>query len=265
VLTYLRDDFSATDPAWLRMRHVDPRPLRMQDTPYDFFSGRSYLEVLGPAGYKEGLTMCLFGSSGRYTGALHLNVENRRELSPKGRDMLHAVQTPLADMVNQLHAPEALARTLDPGCAAAVLVHGQWLQLEGRPLEPFNGVDGERLAASVAAALDTRIREGRFLWQSHESSELKSIYFVECGAAALVAIYPGVPEHPFTLREIEVLSHIANGLSNREIARALSRSERTITTHVEHIMKKLDAASRVQVATYALRHGLALIDEGWAR
>ncbi|MFJ3923461.1 response regulator [Streptomyces sp. NPDC090022] len=59
-----------------------------------------------------------------------------------------------------------------------------------------------------------------------------------------------------TEREREVLSLIADGRSNREIARALVLSEKTVKTHVSNILMKLDLADRTQAALWAVRHGL---------
>ncbi|MGW0363643.1 response regulator [Streptomyces sp. NPDC002990] len=60
-----------------------------------------------------------------------------------------------------------------------------------------------------------------------------------------------------TDREREVLSLIADGRSNREIARALVLSEKTVKTHVSNILMKLDLADRTQAALWAVRHGIA--------
>lgn len=57
-------------------------------------------------------------------------------------------------------------------------------------------------------------------------------------------------------RELEVLKHVAEGLSNKEIASTLSISTHTVARHVTNIMRKLDAANRAQAATMALRTGL---------
>lgn len=59
-----------------------------------------------------------------------------------------------------------------------------------------------------------------------------------------------------TEREREVLALIADGRSNREIARALVVSEKTVKTHVSNILMKLDLSDRTQAALWAVRHGL---------
>ncbi|QNP62623.1 response regulator [Streptomyces genisteinicus] len=59
-----------------------------------------------------------------------------------------------------------------------------------------------------------------------------------------------------TEREREVLGLIADGRSNREIARALVLSEKTVKTHVSNILMKLDLADRTQAALWAVRHGM---------
>ncbi len=66
---------------------------------------------------------------------------------------------------------------------------------------------------------------------------------------------------PLSQREMEVLRLVAQGLSNEEIAAQLFIGERTARTHVSNILRKLHLANRTQAALYALREGLARLDD----
>jgi two-component system nitrate/nitrite response regulator NarL len=58
-------------------------------------------------------------------------------------------------------------------------------------------------------------------------------------------------------REREILVHLARGASNKEIARELAVAESTVKIHVQHILRKLGLASRVQAAVWAIENGIA--------
>ena len=68
-------------------------------------------------------------------------------------------------------------------------------------------------------------------------------------------------EEPLTDREEGVLKLVAQGLSNQEIGNRLGISERTVRSHVSNFLEKLHLANRTQAALYALREGLASLDD----
>jgi DNA-binding NarL/FixJ family response regulator len=59
-----------------------------------------------------------------------------------------------------------------------------------------------------------------------------------------------------TARECDVAILVGRGKSNREIADALVLGERTVQTHVSHILEKLDLTSRAQIAAWVASRGL---------
>jgi DNA-binding NarL/FixJ family response regulator len=79
-------------------------------------------------------------------------------------------------------------------------------------------------------------------------------------AARLVAALADAPgEDPperLTAREREVLALIADGQSNKRIARSLGISEKTVKAHVGHVLAKLGVSDRTQAALHAVRAGL---------
>jgi len=66
---------------------------------------------------------------------------------------------------------------------------------------------------------------------------------------------PGEPFYPLSEREMEVLTFVTKGLSNKEIASMLRISHQTVKNHVTSILRKLGVEDRTQAAIYALRRG----------
>jgi len=59
-----------------------------------------------------------------------------------------------------------------------------------------------------------------------------------------------------TARELEIVPHVAGGASNRDIAQLLSVREDTVKRHLSNIFDKLGVYSRLELALFAIHHGL---------
>jgi DNA-binding NarL/FixJ family response regulator len=66
---------------------------------------------------------------------------------------------------------------------------------------------------------------------------------------------PGSPFHPLSDREMEVLSCVVRGMSNKEIASLLGISHQTVKNHVTSILRKFGVEDRTQAVVYALKRG----------
>jgi NarL family two-component system response regulator YdfI len=62
-----------------------------------------------------------------------------------------------------------------------------------------------------------------------------------------------------TVREIEILRKLAEGLGNKQIASSLAISEHTVKFHISSILDKLGASSRTEAVTIGIRMGLVLL------
>lgn len=69
-----------------------------------------------------------------------------------------------------------------------------------------------------------------------------------------------VPRVELTAREVEVLELVAKGLSNKEVARVLGRTEETVKVHLKHVFEKLGVEDRTEAVTTALQRGILHID-----
>ena len=151
---------------------------------------------------------------------------------------------------------EALRMLRERGNPARVLVVTSFTELSavvpavraGAAGYVFKDVDPQALAAAVRA-----VHAGHVLLQPEIAAAL-----LEGVRDAGVREGGPVPGRGGTLtdREREVLTHIAGGRSNREIARVLVLSEKTVKAHVSAVLAKLGVADRTQAALYAVRHGL---------
>lgn len=145
---------------------------------------------------------------------------------------------------------EALRRLRDNGSKARVLVVTSFT--ERRTVVPalragaagyvYKDVDPDALAGAIRS-----VHAGHVLLQAEVADALLSQEDTAPGQGRGGTL---------TDREREVLSLIAEGRSNREIARALVLSEKTVKTHVSNILMKLDLSDRTQAALWAVRHGI---------
>ncbi|MDP2783639.1 MAG: response regulator transcription factor [Sulfurimicrobium sp.] len=74
-------------------------------------------------------------------------------------------------------------------------------------------------------------------------------------------LQPEAEREKLTPREKEIITLLARGASNKEMARVLNVAESTVKIHVQSILKKLNLTSRVQAAVYAVEHGLGQKEE----
>ncbi len=109
-------------------------------------------------------------------------------------------------------------------------------------------MEGEALANAIIRAM-----RGEAVVADEMTGKLVAAYR---DAAATPALPPVSPLAQLSPREMEILSCIARGASNKVIARELGIAETTVKIHVQHLLRKLDVASRVQAAVIASEHGL---------
>lgn len=109
-------------------------------------------------------------------------------------------------------------------------------------------VDSDELAASIVRAV-----RGESVISPEMTSKLVSAFQSLTPTPAPVPTQEAHadPMSRLSVREQEILGHIAQGSSNKEIARALGIAETTVKIHVQHILRKLNLSSRVQAAVFA--------------
>jgi ATP/maltotriose-dependent transcriptional regulator MalT len=126
----------------------------------------------------------------------------------------------------------------------------RWQDLDS----PYQGARARTLLARLYRALGDP--EAAALEMDAAASVFEAL-----GAAPDLRVLEELRGHPapsdgLTAPELEVLSHLARGSSNRQIAAALFISEKTVARHLSNIFTKLGVSSRTAAAAYAVEHGL---------
>jgi two-component system, NarL family, response regulator len=118
----------------------------------------------------------------------------------------------------------------------------------------------EEIYEALKAGAWSYIRKG-----AARSELLQAIRAVHAGQRYISAeigrhLADHVSHNELSVREREVLRHMFEGKSNKEIAAALTISEHTVNIHVKNILSKLGASGRTEAVTLALRKGILNID-----
>ncbi|HYQ82903.1 MAG TPA: LuxR C-terminal-related transcriptional regulator [Rubrobacter sp.] len=113
----------------------------------------------------------------------------------------------------------------------------------------------------ISAPMDAAERKNilsRYLDHSRRFDEVAARRNGRSQAAEVIPISPPLREleQEPTMREIEVLQLISDGLVNREIGQRLFLSEETVKSHVRHLLAKLQARSRAHAVAIGFRRGL---------
>lgn len=263
VLAFLEGEFVARDIGYARCR-VYRTPLRVDDAPGDYRASPGFQGVLEPAGFDDGMTACLFTTDGRYTGMLNVSTARRDGPSDLARDVIDATSSLLATVADAARTPALLATALDPDAAAIGLARDRLLRLPGRAVSEVLLREAD-LHVAAQAALRGERDLARFLWRDagdawHRMIAVRAGRSAPGGRPVTVLLErPASVPHGLTSRELEVLTLLAEGATNLQIAATLVTARATIATHVEHILEKLGCENRAAAAARATADGLVLL------
>jgi len=173
-----------------------------------------------------------------------MSARGRRPLTrqdPDGGRSAEQGRGPLASPLAAFVHLDGSIEELQPPGAAAVLA------------------DGPELLDYARAHAESATSRVRFFWQ-HPGGQWLRVHLDNAppehqGSAVLVTLTPAALPVGLTPRELDVLTLMACGLSNTDIAVRLYTSSRTVSTHVEHILGKLGQASRAGAAGVAADRG----------
>lgn len=142
----------------------------------------------------------------------------------------------------------------NPACTVIILTVSEEADELGQALRDgargylIKNIEGDALAAAIR-----RAAAGEAVIDNTMTAKLVAQFRTQPKAGSAS---PAAERDKLTAREREIVQCLAKGESNKEIARSLDVAESTVKIHVQNILKKLNLNSRVQVAVYAVEHGM---------
>ncbi len=134
----------------------------------------------------------------------------------------------------------------------------------GVPITPIDRAEYERSVANACVQLGEKVfanawAQGQSMTPEQALAAQEQV--IEFSPATTMMAIATTPSQTYpaglTAREVQVLRFVANGLTNAEIARELSLSEKTVAHHLTHIFNKTTCENRAAAASFAIRHNLA--------
>lgn len=263
---HMNDAFVEQNPGFRVLHTRVPHALRWLDLARDwhvqFAQTSSAQDHLIPAGFKEGATMCLRLPGGRYTGALHVSWSNPAHATDEARRIIEGFRPVLARACDLLGDVQLGVQNLDPEAhVALVSADGAITEMPGRKLGPILS-DPEVLHDLIR---EPTYRARRLLWASPEGLCHRIQLIPWRGRTTMLVEQRIVWPFGLSSREVEILRLVADGMSNPQIGQELFISPRTVSTHVEHILHKLNCQSRTQLARFAVDADLLLMGSSVGR
>jgi DNA-binding CsgD family transcriptional regulator len=233
-------------------------PVREHELPVDPLTLHCVTEYFRPAGLQGGLMCALVTADGRYVGFLDMSGSDPRGPSDEACAVVGHVAPVLAAMIDPLQSPRRLASTLDEDARAlALLPDGRLMPLQGEPVEELVSREQE-LRAVVGRELAGGRPSAAFLWPTAARGWYRCEAYRCRDETTVVTVRSPGPLLDLTPRELEVLTYLAQGRSNAEIAVEMAVVVRTVKAHVEHIFDKLGVRTRTAAVARAIEEGLRL-------
>ncbi|MEZ0164363.1 response regulator transcription factor [Kineococcus sp. LSe6-4] len=229
-----------------------PPPTLSQDVGSSFLEGTFYRQHLAPQGFVDGMSVHLVDPDGATAGFVHFSARTAR-FGPAEQARAGALAPALNAVVTRVRDATGASR---PRGVSAVL--------DARGLHPLPGSQCPAVARDprLARALRTvRSTPGRRLdaWWEEGGTWYRVVAGPGPGQHSdrlLVRLEPGEVPCGLSRRELDVLTCVAAGMANAQIAERLGISVRTVHTHVDSVRWKTGSASRVHAASWAHREGV---------
>jgi DNA-binding CsgD family transcriptional regulator len=248
TLAYITSTYGTTCPVH---REIVRRraATRFVDVPFDFRRTRTYAEAIRPNRFREGLTLPLLSDRrDQMPGFLAMSSSHAQPLDDQSRLGLSL----LAHDLSELIAP-APAGADAPVSVEVRLTGGRTEYRRGTAAEsPLTPAELRFVAAAAGHGPVSVLHHG-------DDDAWWRVRATASGRGVLVRIGPVTPVRGLTARELDVVGLVARGWTNEATAGALGIASRTVRSHIESALLKLDCANRTMLARFSYENEIDTI------
>jgi DNA-binding CsgD family transcriptional regulator len=238
-------------------------PVSVTELPVPVEELPTWADCLIPSGFRDGLGVPILEPGGGYLGLLSLLFASSDPPSRLVREQIADLAPVIARGVSPLRSLLATARLVQGAVCGVVL-------LRDGGCFPLPGLEDHALLAegsTVTAIARHTLLSGQvyrsFMWPTDAGADAGDHVRLTVLAATDVPPFvlgtllltPRAECQGLTARELVVLGLMVAGRSNQQISTRLAITPRTVATHVEHILHKLEVLTRTQAAVHAERDG----------
>lgn len=251
VLEFLNSSFIDHDEHMMFMRSSNLTYLDWNSLPERYRGAHGAKKYFIANGYHDGATQRLFTADRQYTGVLHINTKTADSISKDAQRLISHSAPLLASITDwwlDISSPEQETADED---FLFVIVDQQILGDRGEPATILGTRTIEKI---LLASSENRVPDQFYLEDCH--GKTWSMKTTRKHRELVLYARPSAIPLTITPRELDIASWLAGGFQSKEIARGLKISERTVSHHIENLLRKLDLHNRSSAAVFCYQKGI---------
>ncbi|MCW3663992.1 MULTISPECIES: response regulator transcription factor [Pseudomonadota] len=251
VLEFLNSSFIDHDEHMMFMRSSNLTYLDWNSLPERYHGAHSAKKYFIAHGYHDGATQRLFTAQRQYTGVLHINTKTADSISKDAQRLIFHSAPLLASITDWWLDIISTGQETADDDFLFVIVDQQILCQRG---EPATILGTRTIEKVLLASSENRVPDQFYMEDCHGKTWLMKA--IRKQRELVLYARPAAIPLSITPRELDIAGWLAGGFQSKEIARGLNISERTVSHHIENLLRKLGLHNRSSAAVFCYQKGI---------